>query len=896
MLSIFLTNAKPFPGINVFSLDSVSPESLVVADSSGIDVSASGQKLTVFSDSTAVLFNTDSLQAVDSTQAAQADSVEMANSEIKDKINYQAEDSIVYDLDSKMMYLYNKAYMKYQTTKLNADSVAFDWNTFTLYADGKTDSTGEKKGEPVFSENDKEYKSQKMAYNFRSKRGKVYEVYTQEGDAYLQSEAVKRLENEDWFGLHNKYTTCNQEHPHYYFKAKKIKLIPKKLIVTGPANLVVGDVPTPLYLPFGIFPIKQDRRSGILFPQFGEDIQNGFFLKGVGYFWAINDYLSLKTIADVYTNGTFGLYPTLTYAKMYKFTGNLSFGWIRTQPQDPDIPGTSVRNDFQLGWTFNLDQRAAPTHTFNAAVNFISSTYLKAQRATTNNQLLQTSFSSNVNYMKVFPRIPYLSLSVSLAHSQNIATRQFSVSFPVFRANISRVTPFKAKVSTGKPKWYESIGITYNFEAKNVLNTYDSLLLRSDIFKKMQYGINQNISIDAPFTIAKYLNVTPAFRYTERWYLQSINRSWITLADQDTLIGGTLYPKGYIQNDTAFGFRGVRDFDASVTFSTKVVGIYNFKGKWIKGFRHIFTPSVVANYQPDFGANYWHYYNTIQGDIQNQNPLTYSPYAGNIYGVPGSGMVGAVNVNLQNNFEAKIFSKSDTVKHEKKISPLERFNISGGYNFAAKTNKVNYVTMSGTMRVLENISGSFNVVLDPYALDSAGRRSNTFQYKLNKQLLRFQSGNVSVNATFQGKSKNPASDETKGFVKGDYVSYDPYVPYNFDIPWRVSATYTFNVSASRTPDQLRDTLLLTQSLNFNGDFNLTPTWKIGLSSGFDFRAKLPTLTTVQVVRDLHCWVLSFNWTAFPIQYQQFAIELRIKSNMLKDLKITKKQNPSYLYN
>ncbi|HEY0261717.1 MAG TPA: putative LPS assembly protein LptD, partial [Chitinophagales bacterium] len=746
------------------------------------------------------------------------------------------------------------------TTKLNADSIAFDWNTFTLHAAGKTnDSTGEVVGEPVFSEGDKDYKSSRMAYNFRSKKGKVYEVYTQEGDSYLQSEAVKRLENEDWFGLHNKYTTCNLEHPHYYFKAKKIKLVPKKYIITGPANLYISDIPTPLYLPFGIFPIKQDRRSGIIFPQFGEDIQNGFFLKQVGYFWAINDYLSLKTVADVYTNGTFGLYPTLTYAKMYKFTGSLGLGWIRTMAPDPDIPNQSVRNDFQINWTFNLDQRAAPTNTFSAAINFISSSYLKAQRATTNNQLLQTSFSSNVNYQKIFPRIPFLSLSLSLAHSQNIATRQFQISFPIFRVNISRVTPFKSKVSSGKPKWYESIGITYNFEIKNQLNTYDSLLFRSDIFKKMQYGTNQVLSIDAPFTVAKYLNITPAIKYTERWYLQSINKNWV---NQDLVIqnpDGTTFtlPQGasYVKTDTAFGFKGVRDFNASVTFATKVVGIYNFKGKWIKGFRHIFTPQIIANYQPNFGSQFWGYYNTIQSDILNQNPLTYSPYSSNVYGVPSSGMIGAININLNNNFEMKVFSKDDSVKHEKKISPIERFNISGGYNFAALTNKVNVITMNGSVRILDYLSGTFNIVLDPYALDSTGKRSNTFQYKINKQLLRFQNGNVSLNTTFQGKSK-VANDSSKGFSKIDYVSWNPYQPYNFNIPWRVTATYTFGVSAGRTIDQKSDSLMVTQSLMLNGDVNLTPHWKLALSTGFDFRQKQPTLTTVQVVRDLHCWVLS----------------------------------------
>jgi lipopolysaccharide assembly outer membrane protein LptD (OstA) len=825
-------------------------------------------------------------------------SVKEDESEIKDKILYQAEDSIVYDIDNKKMYLFTKASMKYQKTELEADSVHFDWNTFTLYANGKPDSTGEKTGKPVFKESDKEYKAGRMAYNFKTKRGKVYEVFTQEGEAYLQSQAVKRNENEEWYGLSNKYTTCDLEHPHYYFRAKKIKLVPNKLIVTGPANLCVGDIPTPLYIPFGIFPVKQGRRSGLIFPQFGEDARNGFFLKQGGYYFAINNNLSLKLLADVYTNGTFGVYPTLSYTKMYKFNGSVGFAYIRTMPADPDLPHQKAQNDIRFSWLFSLDQKAAPTNTFSASVNFLTSSFNKAQR-TTDNSIFQTSFTSNVNYQKTFPRIPFLSLTLSLNHYQNIAVKQFMVSFPVLRLNVLRVTPFKAKVSTGKLKWYESIGISYNFEAKNVLNTYDSILFTSESLKRLRFGIQQNLNIDAPFTVAKYLNITPAFRYTERWYFQSVNKRW---QEQGVIVhraDGSTYEIPYLGSrlvtDTTIGFHGVRDFDVNVTMSTKVIGIYNFKSKWVKGLRHIFSPSVSGVYHPDFGSSYWGYYQTVQNDLMNQNPLTYSHYdiVNSLYGIPSSGMVGALNFSLANNFEMKVFSKKDTVKHERKIAPLERINISGGYNFAAKTNKLSVFSINGNMKIWENFGGSFNVFLDPYALDSLGKRTDKFQWTERKQLLRFQTGNISLNATFQGKSKATPQKTDKGFKKGDYVSYDPYLFYDFNIPWRITASYTFNISSSKTRD-LRDTLITTQSLYIDGDVNLTPKWKVALSSGFDFRLKQPTLTTLRVMRDLHCWELNFNWTAFPVAYQQFMIELRVKSSMLKDLKLTRRK--SYLDN
>jgi hypothetical protein len=834
----------------------------------------------------------DSLQ-----QEMQTDSIsneDGGSDEIKSKIFYQAEDSIVYDLENKMMFLYQKVNMKYDKVILDADSVDFDWNTFTLFANGMTDSSGNVSGTPVFKDNDKDYKASRMAYNFKSKRGIVYEVFSQEGEAYLQSSKVKKDEFEDWYGLNNKYTTCNLEHPHYYFKAKKVKLRPNKVIVTGPANMYVADIPTPLYIPFGIFPVKQGRRSGIVFPLFGEDARNGFFLRQGGYYWAINDNVSLKALADVYTNGTFGLYPSISYSKRYQYSGNLALAWIRTVPTDPDLPNSSTVNDYRVSWNFNLDPRSSPGNSFSAAVNFLTSSFNKAQRIT-DNRIFETSFNSNINYQKSFARIPFLSMSLSLSHAQNIATKQFNLTFPVFRVNVSRVSPFRSKVSTGKPKWYESIGITYNFEAKNLLNTYDSLLLRSDIFKSMRFGMQHNVNIDAPFTVAKYFNITPSYRYTERWYFQSVEKKWIP---QDLTVinpngSQNIIPgfNGFLQSDTSYGFYGVRDMDASITLSTKLIGIYNFKGKWLKGIRHIFTPSVSGVYRPDFGTDFWGYQKYVQTDILNQNPLTYSPYdiSSQLYGMPSPGMVGALNISLANNFEAKVFSKKDTVKNERKIAPLERFNISGGYNFAAERNKVNPIAINGNIRIWENFGGAFNVVLDPYALDSLGVRTNDFQYNKNKQFLRFQTGNISLNARFQGKSKQADATPVEGFMKGDYVSYDPYLYYDFNIPWSINTSYTFNISSSKTL-QGKDTILLTQTLYIDGDVNLTPKWKIGVSSGFDFIAKQPTVTNFRIMRDLHCWELNFNWTAFPVAYQQFLIELRVKASMLKDLKLTRRRS------
>jgi hypothetical protein len=391
--------------------------------------------------------------------------------------------------------------------------------------------------------------------------------------------------------------------------------------------------------------------------------------------------------------------------------------------------------------------------------------------------------------------------------------------------------------------------------------------------------------------------VSPSFRYTERWYFQSINRTWQIedLTVRDPAGNTNIYPGMYqhIQNDTSYGFYGVRDFEASVSFNTKLTGIFNFKGKYLKGIRHIFTPSVTAVYRPDFGTDFWGYYRSVQQQFnQPENQLIYTPYdVGNqLYGVPGQGMVGALNFSLANNFEAKVFSKKDTVKNERKRAPLERLNISGGYNFAAVTNQLNPFLINGNFNFWENLRGNFNLVFDPYALDSLGIRTNTFQYDVNKQILRFQQGNITLSGRFAGKAKQNTNSAQTGFIKGDYVSYDPYMFYDFNIPWAVNVNYTFNVSSSVNPITRRDTLLYTQSITADIDFNLTPKWKIAVSSGFDITRREATLTNFTVMRDLHCWELNFNWTAFPVQYQQFLIELRVKASMLRDLKLTRRRS------
>ena len=832
------------------------------------------------------------------------DSIAMkdGDSEIKDKITYKAKDSIVYDIEAKKMYLYNGAETHYQKIQLNADAVNFDWTTMVMTAEGAKDSAGNMSGKPIFKEDGKEYRASKMMYNFKNSKGKVFEVSTSEGDAYLHSEAVKRTDENSWWGYKSKYTTCNLDHPHFYFRAKKIKLIPGKIMVTGPANLWIADVPTPLYIPFAIFPIKQGRRSGIIMPKYGSDAANGFFLRDGGYYWAASDNFGAKITGSVYSNGTFDVKPTLQYKVNYKYSGNLAFAYVRTRPSDPDLPGVKSTNDFQFKWAFLLDPKAAPSNNFSASVNVSTANYNSANRVTDGNTLFSTSLNSNINYSKTFSAIPFLSLTVSANHSQNLQNRQINITFPQLAINVSRVTPFKPKISSSKPKWYENIGISYGFKAQATINTIDSLLLKPDFYKNLMYGADHNINIDAPFTIFKYFNINPSLAYNERWYFQTVNENWITKDQVITLPGGYTYinPGGasYLKSDTGYGFKAARDFSANISIGTKVTGIVRFKNSFVKSLRHVFTPSVSGNYHPDFGTNFWGYYANVRKSLFNANPSQYSHFdnvGGSLYGIPPAGKYGAVNFNLGNSFDMKVFSKKDTINHEKKIEGLLKVNITGGYNFAADSLRLQPFNINGSIRILDNINASFGMLFDPYTTGIYGRY-NAFYWETNHQLMRFTSANLSINATFHGKPK-PVTTQPLNKAQRmitDYVSYNPDDYYDFDIPWNLAGSYSMTLSNQFQSFTKRDSLIFGQFININGDFNLTPKWKIAFNSGFDFAQKKVTLTHFKVVRSLHCWELSFDWTAYPLNYQQFQIELKIVNPTLQDLKLTKKRT-AYSY-
>lgn len=872
-----------------------------------VDSPAVSKKLN-FGNAPATNNATDSLVSIDSAMVLKADTIQKVDSltaddgEIKDIINYHAEDSIVYEVESKKMYLYDSSYIKYQQIELNAEVIDFDWTTFTLTAQGVPDSTGKPRGTPVFSDQGKSYRASKMAYNFKSKKGKVWEVVTQEGDAYIHSEQVKKNENDEWYGFNSKYTSCDLDHPHFYFKARRIKMVPNKVIVTGPANLWIADVPTPLVLPFGLFPAKQGHKSGIIPPKLGNATGSAlsggagssstFALRDVGYFWAVNDYFTLRATADVFSDGNFGVNLGTQYAKLYKFSGNVALSYFRSMPADPDLPGAKAGNNYSIAWRHQQDPRARPNDNFSAGVNIITSTYYSDSRVT-DSRILTANLNSNVNYNHVFAGTP-LSVSVGASHNQIIQSKQITFELPVIGFYVTQFSPLRPKVASTKAKWYENFSISYNLETKARLITFDTILFQPQSLDRIQTGIRQQFAANMPVKLLKYFNLTPAVNYNEWWYFKKNDFRWdptliITTDTAGVPIDTTF---GSLKSDTSTGFFTTRNFSASISLNTKLTGIFKFKNKWVKGLKHIITPTLSFTYQPDFSKPIWRNYQYVQNTETGQFQYL-NRYAGlDLYGSPGAGTVGTLNLSITQNFEMKVFSKSDTVNHEKKVSILDQFTIAGGYNFAAKEFKVNPISIAASSsRIFNLLRLNMNIALDPYAVDSQNRRINKFEWNENRKLLRFSTANVNAQFTLQSKNRintapAPGSPRPPN-IFSDYVSYNPDEYYDFSIPWTVGVSYNFNVTQGIFFNP--DTTILTQTVSLLGDFNLTPHWKIALSTGFDISRKQLTYTKLDVIRDLHCWELSFNWIAYPLAQQQFLIQLKIRSATLQDLKLTKRR-------
>lgn len=777
------------------------------------------------------------------------------------KVEYKARDSMRFALKEKKIYLYGEADVKYEAIHLTAEYIVIDWATNIVHAQPAPDTSGELVGYPVFSEGGQTFDAKEMSYNFKTKKGKISGVFTQQGEGYLHGDKVKKNEKDEFFVKNGKYTTCNlPEHPHFYINASKIKVIPKDKIVSGPANLVIEDIPTPLAVPFGIFPNTTTRSSGVIFPTYGESPGLGFFLQEGGYYFGINDYIDASIRGNIYSRGSWGLSGGTNYNYRYHFNGNLDMRFSKILQGDPELFGSSVNRDFFITWRHSQDPKSRPNSRFSASVQAGSSNFNALNSLNTNN-IVANTFQSSISYTKTFANTPF-NLILSAGHSQNTATKIISVSAPEMQFNMNRIYPLKRKNPVGAQRWYEKIGATYTLQSRNTITQADSLFGRPGWTSNFNNGIQHSIPIQTSFQVLRYFTFSPGLNYTGRFYFSTIDKFF------DNTLGDVI-------TDTLSGFDATHEWNVNANLSTRV---YSFLKIGKNTIRNVMTPQFTYRYQPDFSTREYGFYGP-QGA-----PGFFSPYDIGIYGQPSVGRQGTFGINLNNNLEAKFKSKRDTTGTGlKKVVLLDAFNLGTSYNIAADSLNWQPLFISARTRLFKKLDIVYSSNYDFYATDSiTGARINTFYNNQTGKPLRLLSNNLALTTNIaSGKAKNLTSDSGNDAERRE-IALNPYNYVDFNIPWSLNASFVLSSRVTNNEPQR------SQVFNVSGDVNLTEKWKIALSTGYDFQSKEFAFSTVDIFRDLHCWEMHFSWIPFGFR-QSYNFTIRVKSSMLQDLKINRRR-------
>jgi len=834
----------------------------------------------------------DTLQKADST--SRVDSVKPAPPmNLEFNLVRHAKDSIVQDLANRKVYLYGKAEVTYGDIDLKAAFIRVDFNNNTVFARGVKDSTGKIVGKPIFKQGNESFKTGDITYNFVSKKGIIHDVRTKQNQGFLHSSIVKRMPDNSINVKNGYFTTCANQPPDYEFRFGKARVIPKKLIITGPVYMEVEGVPVPLILPFGIFPNNPKRQNGFIMPTYGESANRGFYLEGGGFFWAASDYLTLKVTGDIYTGGSWKVAPVLTYRKRYKYSGSVALAVAQNVINTKGDPDYSKTSDFRIRWTYNQDPKARPNSTFSANVNILTSNFVK-YNAVKMNTYLSNDFQSSIAYQTSWAGKYFLTMSAS--HRQNTKTHIVNVTLPELTFTVNRFYPFRKKNGSSKSA-FDGLSISYTMAAQNTINTTDSMLFKPITFSHdMENGIKQTIPISLPLKVFKYLTLSTSVNLTDRMYFKSLREYWVD----------TSATKGYVAIDTIPGFNNLFDFNVSTSLSTKIYGMLRFKKGFLRAVRHVMTPAVGFAYVPDFGNEKWgytgHYFDRLG------NPITYSKYQGFIYGAPGTRKVGNINFSLANSLEIKVRSRKDTVTGLKKIPLIQNFSISGNYDFTRDSIKMSNLYLSGRTTLWKGLTVQYASVLNPYVVDSAGNEINKTEWQVNRRLFRMNntSWNLSFNFNLSNKDFNKGKKksvkqvkqaEEKKIPKGTPESEannilnhsEDYV--NWNVSWSLNLNYHFTYTNVKdfvhqvwTP---RKTLV--QTLGFSGQVNITPNWKFSFRSGWDFTNKQLSYTSVNLYRNLHCWEMRFSWIPIgPRRSWNFTIN--VKASILQDLKLTKKKD------
>ena len=854
--------------------------------------------------------------------SVRADSLNRTKSSgIDSPVDYTADDSLVYDATTRTAKLYGKATVKYENMDLAAERIYMSLDSNLVHATGVRDLTDTVNltltGTPVFKLGSDEYESDTMAFNFKSKKGLISNVYTQQEEGYLHSETSKRNANGDVYLQHGRYTTCDKEHPDFYIALSRAKVRPGKDVVFGPAHIVVADVPLPLAIPYGFFPFTKSYSSGFIMPTYGDESDRGFYLKDGGYYFAMSDKWDLKLLGEIYTKGSWGVSAASNYNKRYKYSGSFFFSYQDSRTGEQGMPDFSKQTSFKVQWSHRQDSKANPYSSMSASVNFATSSYEKNNLSSLYNPqtLTQSTRTSSVSWSTTLSSIG-MSLSSTANLSQNMRDSSISLTLPDLNISISRFYPFKRKHAAGKERWYEKISMSYTGQISNKIDTKEDQLLHASLIKDWKNGWNHSVPISGSFTLFDVINVSPSFNFTDRMYTNKIMRSWDETSQKEVA-------------DTIYGFNNVYNWNLSMSLSTKLYGFWTpsrkIFGDKIQAIRHVMTPSVSFSYAPDFGTSHYGYWETYQKtDAQgNVSLVSYSPYSSAMYGVPGKGKTGSMSFDLSNNIEMKVKSDKDSTG-VRKLSIIDELGMSMSYNFAAEQKPWSDLSMRLRLKWWKSYTFNMTAVFATYAyeLDENGTPYVGNHTEWGKgRFGRFQgtSQNISFTLTpdklrklfggggdddddrnldaddYDGRDTDiesnvdddmiKAQNAAKKKKKGGKAETDDEGYMQFSMPW--SLTFGYGITMRENTDvskfntkTMRYPYKFTQTLNVSGNLQISDGWNISFSSGYDFEEHKMSMTTASLQRDLHCFNMSCSVVLAP--YTSYNFSFRCNAATLTD--------------
>jgi len=806
-------------------------------------------------------------------------------------IDHSADSLIKQDIKKNKIILLNNAHIHYKDIDLTAGYIEINNNTNIVWAKGIKDSIGEYSQLPVFKQGAEESAQDSIAFNFKTERAKIWGLKTEQDGVIIKGEVTKK-ENDSTIYVQNiKFTTSKKDNPDYYITTKKAKIVPNKKIVIGLSNLVITDVPTPLFLPFAYIPLTKGSVSGFIMPTWGDTAQQGYFLQNGGYYFAINDYVDLALLGDVYSNGSWGLRTESSYAVKYRFSGNFSFKYENLINSIKGFDDYSKTTNYNIRWSHSQDAKASPNSRFSASVNLGSSTYYRQSLNEYNtNAFLNNTLSSSISYYKKFIGTPF-NISLSVTHAQNTNTKSITMSLPSLQLNMDRIYPFASK-SGSKNNALQKLGVTYTLRGDNKIDTTDDFFFKKEMFESAKSGLQHNATFSTNMKVFKYFTLSPNANYKEVWYFDRINKTYN--AEEDIIV-----------TDTLNKFTSYREYSTGVSLSTTIYGMLKFKKGRLQAIRHVMRPNISYSYRPDFSS----FYEDVQQSDDPNDVLEYSPFSNGIYGGPGTGLSNSLNFALNNTFEAKVMSKDSTKTEAKKITLINNLNFSTSYNMASDSLKWSPVRMNaGTNFFNKKLQLNLNATLDPYAITSNGTKINTFNINNGGSLFRLTNAALTMNYSFSSSKSNKQESKKEQNAKannsdgifGENLNNSNSLGsqsntnnktvksaklYHATFPWKLNLAYSLNYSNSNRQKEISS-----NSLMFSGDIELTPKWKVGFSSGYDIKNKGFSYTQLRFSRDLDSWKLNFNWVPFGDR-QTYYFFIGVKSSMLSDLKYDKRQVP-----